>query len=89
MRQEIWDFFTELVFENLPTKLCIRLSGAKERCKSWFMYVLSTAPKATPGTAKATATRRPASSAVIVYPLGQNVSPLQQAVTERLSQEKA
>ena len=49
--------------------------------------VLSTAPKAKPSTAKATATPRPPSCPVTVYHLPKNASPLEQAVAETLSQK--
>ena len=81
-------FLTELLFENLATNLCIRLRGKKERCKSWLTEVLSNVPKAKPRTAEATATPRPPSGPVNVYPLPKNASPLEQAVAESLSQQK-
>ena len=81
-------FLTQLLFENLPENLGIRMLGAKRRCKSWLTEVLSTAPMAKLSTAKATATPRAPSCPVTVYSLPKNASPLKLAVAESLSQKK-
>ena len=60
----------------------------KRKVQIVFDGGMSTAPRAKPGTAKATANPRPPSCPVTVYPLPNNVSPLEQAVADSLSQQK-